>query len=90
MKGFEDKRSLKALHVRLDRNSGLPTRGNPHGNGASIVLVGVTPYQGAWESQVQGSAPLMRVIARCGSATPLVSKWLKQHLTFTPKGLGEQ
>jgi hypothetical protein len=33
---------------------GLPTRGTPHGNGASIVLVGVTPYQGAWESQVQG------------------------------------
>ncbi len=54
MNRFEDKRSLKALHVRLDRNSGLPTRGDPHGNGASIVLVGVTPYQGAWESQVQG------------------------------------
>jgi hypothetical protein len=54
MKGFEDKRSLRALNVRLDRNSGLPTRGNPHGNGASIVLVGVTPYQGAWESQTQG------------------------------------
>ena len=54
MKGFEDKRNLRALYVRLDRNSGLPTRGNPHGNGASIVLVGVTIYQGAWESQVQG------------------------------------
>jgi len=54
MSGFEDKRSLRALHVRPDRNSGLPTRGNPHGNGASVVLVGVTPYQGAWESQAQG------------------------------------
>jgi hypothetical protein len=54
MNRFEDKRSLKALHVQLDRNSGLPTRGDPHGNGASIVLVGVTPYQGAWESRAQG------------------------------------
>ena len=54
MKGFEDKRNLRALYVRLDRNSGLPTRGNPHGNGASIVLGGVTPSQGAWESQAQG------------------------------------
>ncbi len=54
MNRFEDKRNLKALNVQLDRNSGSPTRGNPHGDGASIVLVGVTPYQGAWESQVQG------------------------------------
>jgi hypothetical protein len=54
MNGFEDKRSLRALYVQLDRNSGLPKRGDPHGNGASIVLVEVTPYQGAWESQVQG------------------------------------
>jgi hypothetical protein len=53
MNGFEDKRSLKALHVRLDRNSGLPTGPEAQGNGAFIVPVGVTPYQGAWESQVQ-------------------------------------
>src|SRR6266568_2857586 len=52
--GLEDKQALSALHVQLDRNSGSPTRGDPHGDGASIVLVGVTPYQGAWESQVQG------------------------------------
>jgi hypothetical protein len=54
MNRFEDKRSLRALHVRLDRNSGLPISREAHGNGASIVLVGVTPYQGARESQVQG------------------------------------
>jgi hypothetical protein len=54
MNGFEGKRNLKALNVRLDRNSGLPKNREVHGNGASIVLVGVTPYQGAWESQVQG------------------------------------
>ena len=53
MKGFEDKQGLNALHVRLDRNSGLPTSREAHGNGVPIVPVGVTPYQGAWESQVQ-------------------------------------
>ena len=54
MNGLEDKQALSALHVQLDRNSGLPTGRKAHGNGASVVLVGVTPYQGAWESQVQG------------------------------------
>jgi len=54
MKGFEDKQALSALNVYLDRNSGLPTSREAHGNGASIVLVGVTSYQGTWESQVQG------------------------------------
>jgi hypothetical protein len=53
MKGFEDKRSLRALHVQLDRNSGLPKSREAHGNGVPIVPVGVTSYQGAWESQVQ-------------------------------------
>ena len=53
MNGFEDKRSLKALNVRLDRNSGLPTSREAQGNGVSTVPVGVTPYQGAWESQAQ-------------------------------------
>jgi hypothetical protein len=63
MNGFEDKRSLSALHVRLDRNSGLPTGREAQGNGAFIVPVGVTPYQGAWESQVQeeGRQVLQRV-----------------------------
>jgi hypothetical protein len=54
MNGFEDKRSLKALNVRLDRNLGLPTSRKAQGNGVPVVLVGATPYQGAWESQVQG------------------------------------
>ena len=54
MNGFEDKRSLKALHVWLDWNSGLPKRGDPHGKGASVVLVGVTSYQGGQESWPQG------------------------------------
>jgi hypothetical protein len=54
MKGFEVKRSLKALHVRFDRNSGSPTSRKAHGDGVSIVLGGVTPSQGAWESQAQG------------------------------------
>ena len=54
MNGFEDKQALSALNVSFDRNSGSPTSREAHGDGASIVLVGVTPYQGAWESQVQG------------------------------------
>jgi hypothetical protein len=54
MNGFEDKQALRALHVSFDRNSGSPTSREAQGDGASIVPVGVTPYQGAWESQVQG------------------------------------
>lgn len=54
MNRFEDKRNLRALHVQRNRNSGSPTNREVHGDGASIVLVGVTTYQGAWESQVQG------------------------------------
>jgi hypothetical protein len=38
MNGFEDKQDLNALHVQLDRNSGSPKRGDPHGDGVSIVL----------------------------------------------------
>ena len=53
-KGFEDKQDLNALNVQLDRNSGSPTRGNPHGDGASIVLVGVTTHQGVRENLTQG------------------------------------
>src|SRR5207302_6449842 len=34
-------------------------------------------------SIARGGAPLRRVTARCRSAIPPVSKWLKQHLTFT-------
>jgi hypothetical protein len=51
---LEDKQALRVLHVQLDRNSGSPTSREAHGDGVPIVLVGVTPYQGAWESQVQG------------------------------------
>lgn len=54
MKGFEDKQTLNALNVQLDRNSGWPTGRKAHGHGVSIVLVGVMTHQGAWESQVQG------------------------------------
>jgi hypothetical protein len=52
--GCEDKQALNAHTVPLDRNAGWPTGRKAQGNGASRVLVGVTPYQGAWESQVQG------------------------------------
>ena len=54
MKGFEDKQTLKALNVQLDRNAGWPTGRKAQGHGVSIVLVGVMPHHGAWESQVQG------------------------------------
>jgi hypothetical protein len=45
MNGFEDKRSLRALYVRLDRNSGSPTNREVQGDGVPIVLVGVTPLK---------------------------------------------
>jgi hypothetical protein len=63
MNGFEDKQALSALNVSFDRNSGSPKSREAHGDGASIVLVGVTPYQGTWESQVQvkGRQVLQRV-----------------------------
>jgi hypothetical protein len=54
MKGFEDKQTLNALNVQLDRNSGWPTSRKAHGHGVLIVLMGVTTHQGAWESQAQG------------------------------------
>jgi hypothetical protein len=54
MNGFEGKRNLKALNVSFDRNLGSPTRGDPQGDGASIVLVGVTTHQGVRESLIQG------------------------------------
>ena len=55
MNGFEDKTEPKGTdNVRLDRNSGSPKSREAHGDGVPIVLVGVTPYQGAWENQVQG------------------------------------
>jgi hypothetical protein len=33
-------------HVCHVRNAGWPTGREPHGHGASVVVVGVTPYQG--------------------------------------------
>ena len=49
--GFEDKQALNALDVQFDRNSGWPTGCKAQGHGVPIVLVGVTTYQEAWESQ---------------------------------------
>jgi uncharacterized protein DUF4365 len=56
-----------------------------------VVLVCYSPSQklAAWEDIKQYSAPLRRVIASCRCATPLVSKWLKQRLTFSRKGRGD-
>jgi hypothetical protein len=36
------------------RNVGLPTGGDPEGNGVPIGVVGVTPHQGGRESRPQG------------------------------------
>jgi hypothetical protein len=52
-KRFEDKQALRALNVQRDRNAGWPTGRKAQGHGVPIVPGGVTPYQGAWESQVQ-------------------------------------
>src|SRR5689334_21246474 len=47
---------LHLLYVSYERNLGWPSRREPKGHGAAIVLVGVTPDQGAPESGVQGKA----------------------------------
>jgi len=44
-------KSVSKNHVR---NTGLPTGRESYGNGATVVVVGVTPHQGGWESQPQG------------------------------------
>jgi hypothetical protein len=36
---------------------GSPTRGDAQGDGAVIVIAGVTTRPGAWESHVQGEVP---------------------------------
>ena len=41
-------------YVIYDRTTGSPTGREPYGDGDSIVVVGVTPHQGGWESQPQG------------------------------------
>ena len=41
-------------YVSYDRNSGYPTRREPHGYGVIVIVVGVTTYQGEWESHSQG------------------------------------
>jgi hypothetical protein len=41
-------------YVSLARKTGLPKWGDPEGDGASIVVVGVTTYQGKRESRLQG------------------------------------
>jgi len=46
--------SPKSVAKKHVRNTGLPTGREPYGNGATIVVVGVTPHQGSWESQLQG------------------------------------
>ncbi len=42
------------LERRIRENAGFPKSCEPHGNGATIVLVGVTTDHGAEESSVQG------------------------------------
>lgn len=44
-------KSVSKNHVR---NTGLPTGRESYGNGATVVVVGVTSHLGGWESQPQG------------------------------------
>src|SRR5213080_4355856 len=41
-------------YVRRGRTTGSPTGREPQGDGEPVVVVGVTPHQGARESRVQG------------------------------------
>ncbi len=42
--------------VSFDRNTGWPNRGDLHGHGVLMVVVGVTPHRGERESRSQGEA----------------------------------
>ena len=46
--------TYSVLNVPNRRNTGSPTGHEPHGDGASIVVVSVTPHQGRRESRLQG------------------------------------
>jgi hypothetical protein len=41
-------------NVTYDCTTGLPTGGDPYGNGVPIVVVGVTAHQGERENRSQG------------------------------------
>jgi hypothetical protein len=74
--------------VRQRRTAGWPTGGDAYGHGAPIVVVGVTPHQGARESLVQGGAPCeaQETFPLVNGTTGVTS--LIQHLTWTRKGEG--
>ena len=44
----------QSIYVQLVRNTGLPKGRELYGDGVPIVVVGVTPHQGEWESHSQG------------------------------------
>ena len=44
----------RSRYVFYDRTTGSPTGREPYGDADSIVVVGVTPHHGGWESQPQG------------------------------------
>src|SRR5579864_7587781 len=46
--------TLTHPNVTYDRTAGSPTGRETYGDGGSIVVGGVTPTQGGWESQPQG------------------------------------
>ena len=47
--------ALTRPNVTYDRTAGSPTGCEPYGDGASIVVVGVTTHHGGWRiNQLQG------------------------------------
>lgn len=47
--------TVVALELFLcERNTRLPTGREPYGNGVLVVVAGVTPRRGEWESHSQG------------------------------------
>ena len=44
----------RSRNVICDRTTGSPKGRESYGDGGSIVVVGVAPHQGGWESQLQG------------------------------------
>jgi hypothetical protein len=59
---------LSPLQILLVRNTGFPKGRESYGNGASIIVVEVTPHQGERESRSQGEGRQVSKLERNGGA----------------------
>jgi hypothetical protein len=82
-------------YVIYDRTAGSPKCREAYGDGASIVVSGVTPTYGGWESQLQGEGrqvPMFDGFRRYANADrhPTPSNYTQVRFFFAcAKGTGE-